>query len=581
MRIYIKFIVALGVISSVCGCSLKEFNPGGTTAEVVFSSEEGINSLVNSAYVYYGSQFYGREDILMLTEGGTDLWINIANSGYGRQMTKYDGLNSTIGQIRNTWNRFYEIINYCNAGLERIQQVSFKNETEKKARIGEMSFLRAFSYWHLVEQFGEVDLRRTETKTVELTAHRSSVSALYDLMLADLEVAISNLPIDPIPVTDIGRATLKAAYGLKARIALTRVAYESSVAEKDKYYGLASAAAQYVINHQGQLQTALYETPEQVFKPSNNKNNKEALFTVTHSTINSLNPQPNNPNRLHIWFKAKYSGKAGMVRDLSYGADRNSNSGGMCFMPTRHLLELFDESKDRRYDDWFREKYYLNVDKYNWSIDDLAAFEKPASLAGTSLNRGDLALWFTKKKISKDKRNGSYAIVDIDDIYTGNKVNTNAHFNVHFPTLTKYDDPDLPEIGSQVGSKDVILMRLAEMYLIASEAETMRSSGNKTLAKDLINVLRKRAALPGKENEMVVAEADLNLDFILEERARELCGEHIRWFDLKRTHKLVDYVKNYNQDITLMQPYHINRPIPQQFLDVITNPSEFGQNNGY
>lgn len=581
MRIYIKFIVALGVISSVCGCSLKEFNPGGTTAEVVFSSEEGINSLVNSAYVYYGSQFYGREDILMLTEGGTDLWINIANSGYGRQMTKYDGLNSTIGQIRNTWNRFYEIINYCNAGLERIQQVSFKNEAEKKARIGEMSFLRAFSYWHLVEQFGEVDLRTTETKTVELTAHRSSVSALYDLMLADLEVAISNLPIDPIPVTDIGRATLKAAYGLKARIALTRVAYESSVAEKDKYYGLASTAAQYVINHQGELQTALYETPAQVFKPSNNKNNKEALFTVTHSTINSLNPQPNNPNRLHIWFKAKYSGKAGMVRDLSYGADRNSNSGGMCFMPTRHLLELFDESKDRRYDDWFREKYYLNVDKYNWSIDDLAAFEKPASLAGTSLNRGDLALWFTKKKISKDKRNGSYAIVDIDDIYTGNKVNTNAHFNVHFPTLTKYDDPDLPEIGSQVGSKDVILMRLAEMYLIASEAEMMRSSGNKTLAKDLINVLRKRAALPGKENEMLVAEADLNLDFILEERARELCGEHIRWFDLKRTHKLVDYVKNYNQDITLMQPYHINRPIPQQFLDVITNPSEFGQNNGY
>ncbi|WP_293941541.1 MULTISPECIES: RagB/SusD family nutrient uptake outer membrane protein [unclassified Sphingobacterium] len=581
MRIYIKFIVALGVISSVCGCSLKEFNPGGTTAEVVFSSEEGINSLVNSAYVYYGSQFYGREDILMLTEGGTDLWINIANSGYGRQMTKYDGLNSTIGQIRNTWNRFYEIINYCNAGLERIQQVSFKNEAEKKARIGEMSFLRAFSYWHLVEQFGEVDLRTTETKTVELTAHRSSVSALYDLMLADLEVAISNLPIDPIPVTDIGRATLKAAYGLKARIALTRVAYESSVAEKDKYYGLASTAAQYVINHQGELQTALYETPAQVFKPSNNKNNKEALFTVTHSTINSLNPQPNNPNRLHIWFKAKYSGKAGMVRDLSYGADRNSNSGGMCFMPTRHLLELFDESKDRRYDDWFREKYYLNVDKYNWSIDDLAAFEKPASLAGTSLNRGDLALWFTKKKISKDKRNGSYAIVDIDDIYTGNKVNTNAHFNVHFPTLTKYDDPDLPEIGSQVGSKDVILMRLAEMYLIASEAEMMRSSGNKTLAKDLINVLRKRAALLGKENEMLVAEADLNLDFILEERARELCGEHIRWFDLKRTHKLVDYVKNYNQDITLMQPYHINRPIPQQFLDVITNPSEFGQNNGY
>lgn len=37
----------------------------------------------------------------------------------------------------------------------------------------------------------------------------------------------------------------------------------------------------------------------------------------------------------------------------------------------------------------------------------------------------------------------------------------------------KYDDPDLPEAGSNVGSKDVIVMRLAEMYLIAAEAETL------------------------------------------------------------------------------------------------------------
>ncbi|MCH5687121.1 hypothetical protein LWM68_24315 [Niabella sp. W65] len=75
-------------------CSLKEFNPGGTTADVVFAAQEGMNALVNSAYVNYGGQFYGREDIVMLTEGGTDLWINIANSGYGRQMTKYEELTS-------------------------------------------------------------------------------------------------------------------------------------------------------------------------------------------------------------------------------------------------------------------------------------------------------------------------------------------------------------------------------------------------------------------------------------------------------------------------------------------------------
>lgn len=576
-----KYILGLGLLGTLNSCNLDEFNPGGTTSEVVFSTEAGMNALVNSAYVYFGSQFYGREDILMLTEGGTDLWINIANSGYGRQMTKYDGLNPTVGQIRNTWNRLYEIVNYCNAGLERIQDVSFANETEKKSRIGELSFLRAFAYWHIVEQYGNVDLRTAETKTVVMEAHRSPISAFYDLMLSDLEVAIQNLPVDPIPAVEIGRVTLKAAYGLKARLALTRVRYETSAAEKDKYYKMASAAAKYVIDNQAQLKVSLYDTPEQVFAPANNKNNKEAMFVITHSTVNSLNPQPNNPNRLHIWFKAKYSGKAGMIRDLAYGADRNSNSGGWVLMPTRHLLELYNENIDRRYQDWFREKYNLNVDSYSWKADDLAAFEKPTSLVNTTLKRGDLALWFTKQKVTTDKRNTPYAIVDIDDTYTGAVVTSNARFNVHFPALKKYDDPNLPEAGSQAGSKDVIVMRMAEMYLIVAEAESMQAGGNKALATEMVNVLRQRAAMPGKVNEMMVSHADLNLDFLLEERGRELCGEHIRWFDLKRTNKLFPYVQAYNKNITMIQPYHVNRPIPQQFLDAISNAAEFGQNEGY
>ena len=582
MKSLYKYIIAIGLTGALAGCTLEENNPGGATADVVFSTENGINALVNSAYVNFASQFYGREDILMLTEGGTDLWINIANSGYGRQMTKYEELVATTGQIRNTWNRLYEIVNYCNAGLERIVDVSFTNEEEKNARIGELSFLRAYAYWHLVEQYGDIDLRTEETKTVVLTAQRSPVTAFYDLMLSDLDVAIANLPVQPIPATDQGRATKKAAYGLKARVALTRVAYESSTSEKDRYYKMASDAAQYVINNQSELQVSLYDTPEEVFRPANNKNNKEAMFFITHSTINSLNPRPNDPNRLHIWFKAKYSAKAGMVVDLPYGADRNSKSGSMCFMPTRHLLELYDEEVDRRYGDWFREEYYLNVNSYTWTADDLAAFEKPVSMAGkTTLHRGDLALLFTKKKVSGEKRNLPYALVDINDTYDGDLVSKNARFNVHFPALMKYDDPDLPEAGSQVGSKDVIVMRLAEMYLIAAEAETLMSGGNKTLAKDLMNVLRERAAVPGKESDMLITESDLDIDFILEERGRELCGEHIRWFDLKRTGKLYSYVQAYNKDITTMQPYHVNRPIPQQFLDVITNPTEFGQNDGY
>lgn len=63
--------------------------------------------------------------------------------------------------------------------------------------------------------------------------------------------------------------------------------------------------------------------------------------------------------------------------------------------------------------------------------------------------------------------------------------------------------------------------------------------------------MRKRA-IPGKENEMQISENELTIDFLLEERARELCGEQIRWFDLKRTNKLIEYVRLYNMDAKII-----------------------------
>lgn len=173
-----------------------------------------------------------------------------------------------------------------------------------------------------------------------------------------------------------------------------------------------------------------------------------------------------------------------------------------------------------------------------------------------------------------------------DDTYAADgSVSKSANFNIHFPTLLKYEDANFENKGlptnSQVGANDVITMRLPEMYFIVAECEIMKSGGNKEIAKARINDIRRRAAVPGKEAEMEVGVDKMTIDFILEERAREYCGEFMRWFDLKRTGKLVEYVKAHNPDIPLIQPHHAWRPIPQMFLDSILNPDEFGQNEGY
>lgn len=100
------------------------------------------------------------------------------------------------------------------------------------------------------------------------------------------------------------------------------------------------------------------------------------MFVVTHSTESSLNMQAKNPNRMHMYFHASYSARAGMVQDYEYGNDKNAKSGSMAMMPTRYLLELYNEDIDARYNAWFREEYKLNTPQaYAWTKDQLDYFE--------------------------------------------------------------------------------------------------------------------------------------------------------------------------------------------------------------
>ena len=76
--------------------------------------------------------------------------------------------------------------------------------------------------------------------------------------------------------------------------------------------------------------------------------------------------------------------------------------------------------------------------------------------------------------------------------------------------------------------------------------------------------------------------ANIDIDMILDERARELMGEYVRWYDLKRTGKLIERATKYNPWTAAsgsLDEHHLLRPIPQQEIDLSTN--NLGQNPGY
>ena len=85
---------------------------------------------------------------------------------------------------------------------------------------------------------------------------------------------------------------------------------------------------------------------------------------------------------------------------------------------------------------------------------------------------------------------------------------------------------------------------------------------------------------------MTVNASDVNIDFILKERACELFGECVRWTDLKRTHKLIEYVKAHQEDDVNQSNLYgsdgsprILRPYPQNALDL--NNADVAQNPGW
>ena len=136
-----------------------------------------------------------------------------------------------------------------------------------------------------------------------------------------------------------------------------------------------------------------------------------------------------------------------------------------------------------------------------------------------------------------------------------------------YPGIKKFlDDQYKEEYPTfDISYRDIMVLRLAEMYLIKAEAEL--ATGGNALAT--INQLRAARAISGKDNSI---SGSVDIETILQERALELCGEYQRWFDLKRTHTLIDHVKKYNAQASgNIAAKHYYRPIPLSELESVTN----------
>lgn len=185
---------------------------------------------------------------------------------------------------------------------------------------------------------------------------------------------------------------------------------------------------------------------------------------------------------------------------------------------------------------------------------------------------GDIPVYTSGDEATAQPTEGKKEISDVygDDRYNDAKIEGRRSF----PGIKKFLDDQYDETNptGEISGRDIMVLRLAEMYLIKAEAELQ--TGDASTATATIDELRAVRAIEGEDNSIsaVYGESQINLDGILRERALELCGEYQRWFDLKRTHKLMEYVHARNaQASPAIALKHYYRPIPLLELDAVTN----------
>jgi hypothetical protein len=572
ISVVVVLITTLGSMS--CNKKLKEYNPSAVSGQDFYTTPGGFEALVNACYSYE-KDWYGKQMGFALSEVGTDIWASASQELYP-ELGKYQNLQGTSQAITVEWQKLYAAVNMCNVGIAGVDDSGLPAAT-KLIRLAELKFLRAFFYWHIVETWGPTNFATTPTDGVLTTANKTSVEIIYAQIFKDLTDAI---PLLPVTTADYGRVTKNAAQAFLARMYLTRGMYAEAIAS-------AKAVEQ-------SAQYSLLPKYSDLWTMANVKN-AEVVYAVNYYTYTSptsiildITGNPNFPdadpilnqyggNNGHLFFLMQYDNSRGMTRDVANGRPFRR------WAPTLYFLNLF-EAKDTRYAGSFQTLWKANTA----AAADKASAPPPHRIA---MNVGDTAIFVTRDEYPDAYRDitsysnpalltgGSldikdhFLIYDKSDIYDTTKGGRLVDFD-HWPALTKLMDNTRSGPQDAFSSRDAVVIRYAEVLMILAEA--YMQTGDQTNALVYLNKVRARAgATPATA-------ADLSIDYILDERAREFAGEQLRWFDLKRTGKLIERVLAHNPNVAdNIKPYHIFRPIPQSQIDAVSNKADFQQNPGY
>lgn len=605
-KLYILICCVTAITFSCSESFLEEELVSNVTGDY-FNTPQGLDELLNGSY--NGLRWrYTYEHGFCLTNYGVDEMT----VGNGTDMIEYNDYNSNLMAdesnklndefwgVTSAWREIWYAIRSCNIGLDKIKTVTgepFHTEELRLYAEAQFRFIRAFLYFDLVQQWGDIPLVTENFTDIQTEFPKSNEAEVFQQIIADLRAAIPNLE-EVAP--EVGRITKDAANHYLAKVYLTRAS---------KVY------RDWNTNYESDLDSAIYFSEEVINGPTYSlESNYASIFEFTGPN----GPSESSPeiilsaqftdnaianergNRMHLYVLTWYQDIPGLTREIPHGRPWRR----LC--PTDYAFDVFDRENDSRFYKSFGFSFAANDPS---TLPDDGAGGNLFEIGDTAvvfvvnsedepIDRDEIDSWPYSAYVRYVRETDGSVVKEMpDDIKN------------HYAWIMKYHDPSRPDVNQQEGYRDGVLARVAETYLIAAEAYGLK--GNYTQAMEYINVLRERAAYkdgearhplyykienndhsnPSTLDDMLIANAseltsipsdpvlasyfppgassaeDIFICHILNERSREMICELHRWCDLKRTGTLIERATLYNGSAMPIEGKHELRPFPQTFID--------------
>ena len=497
------------------------------------------------------------------------------------------------------WEEGYRGVKYANSVVSRIDKAQFKNEDEKNAVLAAAYFHRAYRYYRLTNQFGDVPYLGQEYTAPKLDFYSTKREVILQSIKKDMDFAAKWAMVNP----DKGMVTRGACGHLLTKINLslglfddaivsasaviesgqfalmtTRFGADASKADKNVIWDLHHHENKSIpANRESLLNVISREATEGSDRIQSMRNTVPYWSATGGNALKTPSGKIGMSNAAKIEFEhvVNYGRGIGRVRGVPYSTV---------------MIWKLDNTDLRHQKSWYDENGVFH--QGNWMDMEDLWYNNPA-LNNPSSSEYDPA-WYGKPIRLYDD-NG--VILTLDTIRNWFSW---PHYKVYVPDPT--------QVQWAGGCTDWYIFRLAETYLLRAEAYYWK--GDLQKAADDINMVRRRA----QAREIAVNE--VNMRMILDERARELFYEEPRKTELNRisfiyaqTGKPADDgtvystsnfseknfwydhimsttvfynkgVKTIHGDEYTMSPYHVLWPIPQLSINSNVN-GIINQNKGY